>query len=153
MPWTDPNSEAAKQSCLERSRRYRRRKKIAKYGRRYANVNMSGRHGNHARGKKNGRWNGGRFRHSLGYIGIKVPRSHHLRQKHGYAYEHQLVAEKMLGRRLKRNEVVHHKNGKRDDNRPCNLEVQTASQHARHHTSLPGVRDSRGRFKAGVQRH
>lgn len=37
--------------------RYNERKKIEKYGPRAAGVDMRGRHGNHARGADNARWN------------------------------------------------------------------------------------------------
>jgi hypothetical protein len=92
------------------------------------------------------------MRTSHGYIAIKVPEGHHLRQAHGYAYEHDLVAEAMIGRRLAPEEVVHHRNGKRDDNRPENLEVTTRSNHAREHGAFPGARDTAGRFAAGKPR-
>ena len=66
----------------------------------------------------------------------------HLHVRHRYRrvevrgrlrYEHTVVAEAILGRKLRKNEVVHHKNGDKKDNRPDNLEVLTRSEHAKHH--------------------
>ena len=58
-----------------------------------------------------------------GYIKAKAPAGHPLADKNGYVMEHRLVMEHMLGRFLTADERVHHKNGKRDDNRPENLEL------------------------------
>lgn len=63
--------------------------------------------------------------------------------------QHCIVAENNLGRKIKRNECVHHKDGVRANNDPDNLEVMTRSEHARLHAleNKPNrKRDSFGRY-------
>ena len=61
---------------------------------------------------------------SHGYRYVPVPRRlRHLTDGETRAAEHRLVMAQMLGRSLRRDESVHHRNGDRLDNRPENLEL------------------------------
>jgi hypothetical protein len=68
---------------------------------------------------------------STGYMWRYVGRQEPGASKHtGYVYQHRAVMAEMIGRPLKDNESVHHKNGNRVDNRPENLELWVKSQPA-----------------------
>lgn len=76
-------------------------------------------------GENNGNWKGGKHKDGDGYIRVKY-RNHHLSSNNGYVKEHRLVAEKKYNRKIKDyEEVVHHLNGIRDDNREKNLVITT----------------------------
>lgn len=73
-----------------------------------------------------------------GYRMIQMP-GHHDADSKGYVREHRFLMEQILGRTIDKNEVVHHKNGIKTDNRPENLEVMTKADHVKlHHTGKTG---------------
>lgn len=80
-------------------------------------------------GSKNGMWRGGRSVASNGYVLIRVGKKHHLADVRGYAYEHRLIAEQKLGRRLRPGEIVHHKDGCKSNNAPANIEILGSIHH------------------------
>ena len=66
---------------------------------------------------------------SHGYRKVVVPvELLHLTRGERNVLEHRLVMAQLLGRALRRHEVVHHRNGDRLDNRPSNLELWSVDQ-------------------------
>jgi len=50
--------------------------------------------------------------------------------------EHRYVLQKHIGRKLKSNELVHHKNMNTQNNDIENLQIMTAKEHCRHHAKM-----------------
>lgn len=67
-----------------------------------------------------------------GYVIIHIP-VHPLASKDGYVMQHRLVMEEHLGRYLSHEEIVHHRNGIKNDNEIENLEVMTNAEHTTMH--------------------
>ncbi len=83
-------------------------------------------------GSKGSNWKGGRTFDKNGYIKVRLLPTHLfycMANKQGYVYEHRLVVAKNLGRPLRDNEIVHHKNGDKHDNHLENLEIVTRAEH------------------------
>lgn len=69
----------------------------------------------------------------MGYYIIYMP-EHHKSRSHGMVYEHVLVAEEKLGRRLRDGEVVHHEDENKLNNDVDNIYVfASQADHARYH--------------------
>jgi hypothetical protein len=75
---------------------------------------------------------------TVGKNGYMTRGSHSTRE-----YEHRRVVEDFLGRSLKKNEVIHHKDGDRLNNDISNLVLMTKREHARLHAIENGLGSDR----------
>jgi hypothetical protein len=55
--------------------------------------------------------------------------------KENRRHQHRIVMEKIIGRKLRKGEIVHHIDENKKNNDPNNLQVMTQSEHARLHFS------------------
>lgn len=76
-------------------------------------------------GALNPAWKGGRRTRPDGYVEVWTIS--------GPMLEHRVVVERELGRALSADEIVHHRDGNKQNNSFENLEVMTQSEHTRHH--------------------
>lgn len=69
---------------------------------------------------------------------------------------HRILMEEHIGRKLDKNEIVHHKNGNIFNNNLDNLEIMTTVEHSRLHTtermSKPSEKEKVSRFFTGRKR-
>ena len=87
------------------------------------------------RGENQWNWHGGRSKTYHGYISILT--HNHPYSTYNRVLEHRLVMEKYLGRYLLPNEIVHHINGVKDDNRIENLSLtQSKKTHSLLHPNI-----------------
>ena len=85
-------------------------------------------------GKNHWRWKGGKANVASGYIMVRESTGK-------YVFQHRLIMEQHLGRKLTNNEVTHHINGIRNDNRLKNLQLMTRKEHAHHHAISSNCND------------
>ncbi len=75
---------------------------------------------------------------SKGDYNYAIVGGHPNRTKNNYVLVHRIVMENHLGRVLNTNEVVHHINEDKKDNRIENLQLMTTTEHCAHHAALAG---------------
>ena len=97
--------------------------------------NLSKSHKGKFTGSNSPQWKGGRIKDEKGYIRIYKP-NHPFCNPNGYIYEHRFVLEQKIGRILTTNEIAHHINEIRDDNRPENLKLFNKSTHPSYHSKM-----------------
>lgn len=81
-----------------------------------------------------------------GYWYLYMPDHPNAIKEGRYIAEHRFILEKKIGRLLTSDEISHHKNGIKTDNRPSNLELKTISEHNRLHANERS-RNKKGIFK------
>lgn len=85
-------------------------------------------------GEKSHAWKGGKT-NSKGYIYVYSPNHPYSNKKH--VAEHRLIVENKIGRYLKKEEIIHHINEKRNDNRIENLMIfKNCSEHMKFHQKI-----------------
>lgn len=75
----------------------------------------------------------GRIINKNGYVDLLKP-EHPNSRKSGYIAEHRYVMSQHIGRPLRKDEIVHHINENKSDNRIENLQIMTTEEHTRLHT-------------------
>ncbi len=109
-------------------------------------------HTNHARASAQHRWKATeKIISSHGYVKVRVGVGHPLADPNGYAYEHLVVWVSAGNPRPARDELLHHRNEDRTDNRLGNLECLKRSEHNAHHLKARRRDKATGRLLDGVE--
>lgn len=83
-------------------------------------------------GELNSNWKGGRF-DADGYVMVYAPNHPYKSKDCIHIQEHRLIMEQHIGRYLQPDEIVHHINRIKNDNRIENLEIKNQSVHFKEH--------------------
>lgn len=85
-------------------------------------------------------WKGGKSMSRKGYVVLNI--------HNGKKFEHRAVMEEYLGRPLAADEVVHHINGDKTDNRIENLQLMTNAEHTiMHHTGAKRTAETKAKIR------
>lgn len=134
IPWNKGNRATSKCKCEICGKEfYKRNSEIRRSKHHYCNIECSSKRLGIP--ELNPKWNGGRKTYN-GYYALLRP-EHPFANKAGYVYEHRLVMEKILGRYLKPEEVVHHIDENKKNNIIENLMLfENCGKHTQHHAQL-----------------
>jgi len=102
--------------------------------RRAKELNIKLKRKNYKLGKKHHLWQGGIHKSKRGYVFLKI--DHPNSNINGYVQEHVYIMSNKLGRKIEKNEIIHHINGDKSDNRLENLILLNNIQHCSAHQSL-----------------
>lgn len=99
-----------------------------------------------------------RARAPLGTRRVRASGYVYVKTAEGWRREHDSVMEEVIGRRLRKNEIVHHKNRwEKTNNDLANLQLMTNRAHSRHHghdRALPDMLEAfdapHAAYKAGM---
>lgn len=115
-------------------------------------INYHNRKGVIRKGKDSAHWGGGTKIDRDGYVYIYKP-DHPYSNSQSYVFEHRLVMEEYLERYLDPDEISHHCNEIRNDNKIENLDLILRPEHARiHHTGRTRPVETKQRMKEAWDR-
>lgn len=104
-----------------------------------------GKHGNHVSSENHHKWND-EMKSEHGYKKIRVGLGHPLADSNGYAYEHLIIWCSSGKNKPDDNQVLHHINEEKTDNRIENLELMSKAEHNSLHILERGRKEN-GQFK------